>query len=179
MKIARGMFENAVNACYLEKFPDALDDFIDYCWVRKYRQLEYIKRTDPSLYSSRSDEIAAISAEFSKVKPKFTDERGRLRGSWSKVSISRRAAAVGMGDHYETFYGWASSMNHGDISGMTDQAEGNDIDVAPSHNWLDKALITGHMAALRCLGAYNDAAKLGMEAELQIAISSFQTAWKK
>jgi hypothetical protein len=179
MKIARGMFENAINVCYLQKYPAELDNFMDYYWVQKHRMLEYIQKTDAALYASRSSEAAVITGEFSRVKPKYTNKQGRLRGSWSAQSIGQRAADVGMADHYATFYNWSSSMHHGDISGMISQAEGNDVDVAPSFCWLDTALITGHMAALRCIGAYDEVAMLGMNTEIQAAMEAFQSAWDK
>ena len=131
------------------------------------------------MHASHAAEAAAITAEFCKVKHRYTNKRGRLRGSWSVKSIAQRAADVGMEQHYETFYDWASSMNHGDVSGMAAQAEGIDVDVAPSFKWLNTALITGHMSALRCIGAYDEVASLGLEADIQRAFKAFLAAWKK
>jgi len=179
MKIARGMFEAAVNVCYLQKHPGELDDFFDYYWVRKYRLAKSIERTDPATHAAHVTDVAKNMAEFNKVKHRYEDKKGKLRGSWSIKSIAKRAADVGMGDHYETFYSWASSMHHGDISGMADQAEGNDVVVAPSFEWINIALITGHMAVLRCIGAYNEVASLGMESNIQKAMDDFLAAWKK
>jgi len=178
MKIARGMFEGCVNACYLQKYPSEIDNFLDYHWIRQYRWLKYLETTNPSALTARAAEVNVIKSEFAKVESRFKDKAGRLRGSWSSKSIGARARDVGMGDHYETFYSWASSMHHVDIGALTAQADSKDVDVAPSLEWLNIALITGHMAALRCLGAFNEVASLGMDKEIQVAMDDFQTAWK-
>jgi len=44
---------------------------------------------------------------------------------------------------------------------------------------MSTALITGHMSALRCIGAYNEVASLGMDADVQSAMNAFQAAWTK
>lgn len=84
---------------------------------------------------------------------------------------------MGMFDHYCTFYSWASSMRHGDIGGLASQLDGNDADVAPSDEWTDTALITGHLSVVRTLGGFNEIAGVGMESMIQRAMDEFGSDW--
>jgi hypothetical protein len=177
MKIARGMFEAAVTISYLQNHPSELQDYLDYHWVNRRKWVEYIKRTCPEVLETRAAEVAQIMEEYAKVENKFKDKRGRHRESWCTKSIAERAKEAGMSDNYQTFYRWASSMEHVDIGGITAQVDGNDVDVAPSLAWVDIALVTGHSAAIHCLVVLNGVASLGMEAEIQKAMDEFQTAW--
>ena len=111
-----------------------------------------------------------IEKEYAAVKARFIDRNGRPQGSWSKQKIFQMAVDVGLGDHYPTFYSWASSMHHIDIGGLASQSEGNDVNVAPSLEWIDIALIAGHSAALIVLEEFNGVAALGFDEEIQSAI---------
>jgi len=86
-----------------------------------------------------------------------------------------------MGQFYPTFYAIATSMHHLDIGGLSAHSEEEtfDVDVAPSSQWLDVALIMGHNAVLNALVDYNEAAQLGMGKELEIAVKDFKKTWEK
>ena len=88
------------------------------------------------------------------------------------------AQEVGLLSHYKTFYAWASSMQHGDIGGLISQADGIDVDVAPSMNWVKEALVTGHHAAVDVLDQLNQVAGLEFDKEIQVSKDSFEGAWK-
>lgn len=177
MKVARGMFEACVNVCYLQMHPDERQDFFDFFWVRQFRQLQHLDELDPDSVVALPEQTAQIKAEFAKIESRFRMKNGRLRASWCKRDLAARAKEVEMLDHYHTFYAWASSMHHVDIGGVVSQADGNDADVAPSAEWIDTALITGHMSVLRTLGAFNEIASLGMESGMQRAMNAFVDAW--
>jgi hypothetical protein len=49
MRIARGMYEAAVNATYLKLHPDEIDDYVDYHWVIQKKLYDYMQRYDPEL----------------------------------------------------------------------------------------------------------------------------------
>jgi hypothetical protein len=182
MKVARGMFEGAVIARYLRQYPEKLDDYMDWHWIRQKRRYEYMKKYNPELLQRISPEkVEEMQRQFDAVKGRFTDRRGNLRNSWCERSLRQMAEAVGMGPLYPSFYSIASSMHHLDFGGLSAQAEEEtgDVDVAPSTRWLTQALIIGHGAVLRCLTQYNEVVHLGMDKECEGAGESFKRAWEK
>src|SRR5262249_28760641 len=120
MKVARGMFENSVIVLFLVRHPESLDDYFDYYYVKTKKQLDYLDNYDPELVKNLpAARRTEIESDYQRVKPKFTDSRGKLRGSWIKASIRDMATEVGLEEHYLTFYSWAASMHHMDIRGVT------------------------------------------------------------
>lgn len=182
MKVARGMFEGTVIARYLRQYPEKLDDYLDWHWIRQKRHYEYMRKYTPELAQRISPaKVEEMERQFDAVKGRFTDRRGKLRSSWSDRSLRQMAEAVGMGQLYPTFYSIASSMHHLEFGGLSAQAEQEtgDVDVAPSTRWLTQALIIGHGAVLRCLTLYNEVVQAGMDKECDIASESFRQAWEK
>ena len=84
LRISRGMFEISVNAAYLQRHPDEVDDFLDYHWVDQKKRLEYMEQHYPEgLKRLPANTIAEANAEYAKVLPRFAGKSGRPRGSWS------------------------------------------------------------------------------------------------
>ena len=76
-------------------------------------------------------------------------------------------------------YRWASAMQHVDVRGLSTQVDASgDIDIAPSLEWIDGALFTGHESALIVLDMLNDAASLGFEQDVKAAVDAFVDAWE-
>ena len=57
MKITRSMLETAINAAFLYKFPEYLDDYLDWGAIESYRLLNYIRTDAPHLLSDYSKEM--------------------------------------------------------------------------------------------------------------------------
>ena len=90
------------------------------------------------------------------------------------------AQELGRENHYRRFYASASGMHHIDILGVAAQSEEESfhVDLAPSMNWLDIALVTGHGAAVEMMVDYNAIAGHGMDVQLKKAKDEFEEAWK-
>lgn len=182
MRIARSMFEGAVTVGYLKLHPDQLDDYLDFHWIRQKRLYDYTAKYQPEeLHHISPDRISEMEKKYKDVAGRFTDRRGKVRGSWSKVKLRQMAEEVGKGQSYPTFYALASSMHHLDIGGLSAHSEKKtfDVDVAPSLQWLNVALIMGHNAVLSVLASYNEVAQLGMDRELETAVKDFKKTWEK
>lgn len=179
MKIARSIFEAAVTVRYLAKHPSKFQDYLDYIHIRRKKALDYIDQNVPELAKKVSPEDRKEIAEsYHRIFPQFKTKRGGVRNSWSDKPLSQMAAEVGMGEQYQTFYSWASSLHHADVSGLASQTHvSGDVDIAPSKQWIGEALLMGHQGALLVLGTLNDVAKLGMEAKMQAAIDEFSEIW--
>lgn len=82
MRVLRSMFEKAVDAAYLNNYPDEIDDFINYHLVqlKKTGFIELAKQIDPN---------------FENVVKSFQiPSSTRLRISWSKNDLVTRAQKV-------------------------------------------------------------------------------------
>jgi hypothetical protein len=181
LRISRGMFEVSVNATYLQRHPDEVDDFLDYHWVDQKKRLEYMELHSPeSLGHLSADIVAQVNAEYAKVLPRFADKRGKPRGSWCKKNIRDRADEVGLGMFYPTFYAYASGVHHGDFAGLAAQAIENrlKVDIAPSFAGIKDALMMGHQCVIVVVDSINRLANLGIDEQLNAACAAYVEVWR-
>jgi hypothetical protein len=96
MRIARGMYEIAVNAAYLAKHPTEIDDFFDYQWVQQKKRYEYLQKYDPQTASRLTQQqLSQMTTELAKVASRFQDPKTkRWRTSWCSKSVRERADDV-------------------------------------------------------------------------------------
>jgi len=182
MKIARGMFETAVTVGYLKRHPEQFQDFWDFHCIRHRRSYELMVKLAPQHAQNISeDKIAEMERNYAAVVDRFKNKDRKVRTRWSKVSFRKMTEELGMGELYSTFYNWASSMIHLDIGGILLQAERETmgVDVAPSEEWLEEALVIGHGSAVKVLTDYNEMAKLGLDEVVQLVNTGFEMAWRK
>jgi hypothetical protein len=77
VRIARGMFENSVNAAYLAKYPAEVRDYLDHHWIRQRRLLDYMRKDDPGLFQMlKQSDIEGIDTEYARVVARFTSSNG-------------------------------------------------------------------------------------------------------
>lgn len=181
VRIARGMFEMAVNVAYLAKHPDEVDDYLDFNWIRQKKLMTHLEKDDPEtlakLTQAQRDEI---DTQFANVLPRFqTKPGGKPRPSWCVKNIKERVEEVGLVGFYPTFYAYASSIHHGDIGGLSAQVSAARFrtELAPSFQAIKDALIMGHQSVLVVIDNFNDVASLGLETEIKAAADAFQKAW--
>jgi len=186
MKIARGMFETSVTLGYLSLHPELVEDYLDYHFVIQKQRCDFMKEHEPERLKRVPGELLQqIEADFVRVAARFQNRKGKLRTSWSKVSIREMAKEVGKEKLYLTFYRFASSMHHADIGGAfaqtakLDDDDILDVEIVPSDEWLSAALIIAHGAVISVLGDYNEIAKAGIEEAVEQADKTFLATWGK
>jgi hypothetical protein len=180
VRIARGMFENSVNAAYLAKYPAEVRDYLDHHWIRQRRLLDYMRKDDPGLFQMlKQSDIEGIDTEYARVVARFTSSNGEVRQDWCAKNLRQRAEAVEMGKFYPTFYAYASSIHHDDSGGLAAQISTEEFrtEIAPSFHAIRDALIMGHQSVIVVIDNFNDVAALGMAEEIRAAIEGFQKAW--
>lgn len=178
MKIARSMWETAVTADYLKRTPAEIDDYLDFYHIFRKTYIDAIPRDQlPKDYTP--EKLAEIEAEYNRVSPRFI-QKGRIRTSWSRISVYKMAEVVGRKDQYTPFYAWASGMHHVNAVGLQAQTEddGVDVDTAPSTRWILTALAVGQDAVLSVIDDYNEAAGHGMEKEIAALRDHLKKVWE-
>ena len=175
-KVARSMFEASVNAAYLAKHPECVDDYIDFHVVSKKKFYDHLLKYDPAAAAAiGSEKITAMETEYAQVVHRFK----KHKNSWTAVSIADRAQEVGSGDLYRLVYSTLSGIAHGDIVGMHAHAtaEGVDVEPGPSEQWIHESLVLGHAAVAKVFHTYNEVAALKMDTQLEAIHAGFKTAW--
>lgn len=72
MKICRTLMETVVNADYLRQWPAELDAYLNWSWVEKKKELEYVRQHLPHLLPDISPEaIGSIEKEFQATRASF------------------------------------------------------------------------------------------------------------
>jgi hypothetical protein len=182
IRVSRGMFETSVNGAYLAKNPTEVEDFVDYHWINQRKLLDYLREDDPALFQQLNQtDIDDIDREYAKVVPRFSNKKGDVRRNWCAKNLRQRAESVGMGKLYPTFYGFASSIHHGDFSGLASQISAGKFvaHVAPSLFGVKDALLMGHQSVLVIISNFNGVGKFGFDTEIQKACDFFQNAWDR
>jgi hypothetical protein len=131
MKIARSMFEGAVTSAYLRRYPDVVNDYLDYDAIRRWRLYEAMTAENPEYLRRLPQEtVDAMRTEHEQIVPRFTRSNGRICDSWRKdASLHTMAHEVDLGQFYAPFYGTASGIHHMDGSGLRAQARRDVFDV--------------------------------------------------
>lgn len=174
MKIARGMFENAVTAEYLRRTPEEMDDYVEYGRVLDYKRIKLF----PEAVSA--EKALEIENEYNRVKPRF-EKDGRVRGQWNKHSIFEMAETVERAQQYKIPYSLAASIHHGNFEGMIAHLSGDEteliIESPPSLVWVKQALVSGHVYLLQALNTLNTFFDLRFD--LEAAGNDFEKVWRK
>ena len=175
-KVARSMFEASVNAAYLVKHPECVDDYIDFHVVAKKKFYDHLLKYDAAAAKAiGAEKIAAMETEYAQVSHRFK----KHKNSWTGVSIADRAEEVGSGDLYRLVYSTLSGIAHGDIVGMQTHAtpEGVDVEPGPSEQWIHESLVLGHAAVAKVFHTYNEVAALSMNTPIEAIHAGFNAAW--
>ncbi len=177
MKISRGMFESAVMAEYLRRTPQEIDDYMEFGHVLNWKRLELF----PDAFDTKQKR--KIRKEYSRVKSRFENKKGKVRTQWNSHSIAQMAGVIGRQEQYDLPYSIAASMHHGNFEAMISHL-GNEksrlyVDQPPSMNWIPQALVSGHAYLLQALDTLNDCFQLAFDSRLKAAGEAFQKIWKK
>ena len=141
------MMEASATAEYIRLHPEHYEDFVEWYFVEKSKELEFLKMYLPLAYASLDDELVqATQEEFERVSPRF----GR-RSTWCKHNLAVRAEQTGYSESYKVLNPIASGFVHVTPYGMQRRFSGEDrlrIDVPPSISWVEQSLVSGHALTL-------------------------------
>lgn len=166
LKIARSMFEAECNVSVLRSSDEEVRNFVDFHAVRTMRAYEDLLPEDQD--SVEACEVMKIKEKYERVKAPFTKENGKVRDSWTPLSVAERAKRAGRRDKYQHFYRFASSLHHYDIEAV--EASFNydleDVETAPSLTHLHEALHAATESLQSCLEHFDEVAAIGFGSRL-------------
>jgi hypothetical protein len=103
MKIVRGVVESAINAEYLRQFPDQVEKYMEWQWVKLHKLYVYMRETSPdSLKEIPPEKIASNEAEYQRVNDLYQykmanpdgSERTVRQETWCRDNLFQRAEKV-------------------------------------------------------------------------------------
>ena len=183
LKIARSMFEAAVTIAYLRRHPAEFDDYLGFHFLVQMRRHRYMEKYSPQFLSKVTAEaIATTNSGYEKVRSRYTNKKGRVRGRWSKKNFGAICAELGLQECYLTFYESASHIIHADISGVMAQADPEpgvlDVDIAPSEANVEMALRSAHCYFVLAAREYVAMARPDKQQLAEQLDRDFVAAWK-
>jgi hypothetical protein len=132
MKIARSIFEMQVTFRYLLRYPQELQNFIDFDAVLQHKRLKVYQSEFPEVYATFSAEsIQKTLGTYERVKKRFSSSAGKVRQTWSNRSLKEMARLTDLEQMYMLFYPHASSMHHVSPMGLALLIDGLTLEVRP------------------------------------------------
>ncbi len=190
IKILRSGYELTVTCGYLSRHPELVETFLEFHHVSVRKGLNHFRGigVDPNTFLP-AERIAAIEAEFARVRPQFTDvvceecgEEGekRVRPSWSKLDMASMTREIGIGNAYPMMYFWPTMLIHATtfrlLSRFTETAEGVEFQSGPQPREADAALAGGVLMLAMIVDVQDRHFGLGLGPELEALLTEYTGA---
>jgi hypothetical protein len=187
MKVTRTLLETSINTEYLRQIPSEFDDYKEWFWIEKYKELAHMRENLPEILKNYPPERAQeVERNRNRVLPRFEKTRRdgtkELRGSWCSKNLADRANITGHQHVYQQANRDASGFIHGTMSALLRHDNDEDINrigVPPSIDWTRQALTTSHVCMIKVV----ETASLALNAPCSPTVielfKDFNYAWEK
>lgn len=177
LKLARTMFETAVNIHVLDGHPETLQDYLDFEWIKKKKHNDYMMKFAPAQARAVDQgTLDEIDAKYARVSPRFTGRDGKVRSRWHRSDHKEVARSVGGEIIYGGLYPFVSSLTHMDILGLRIASFPSGIEDVPSVSNLMLGLHIATLSYAMALIAANEILKGGAEEGIRIAFERFKAS---
>jgi hypothetical protein len=187
MKITRSMLEIAINAEFLHKFPEYVDDYLDWGAVESHRLMHYVRTDAPYLLSDYSKKMQdEIDEDFQHVKHRFETvvpgKKPRVRPGWCSKGLDARASKTGFQEEYKLIYPIGNKLLHGTIGSMSMHG-GHSADrfsrigVPPSLEYCKLALVGGHTCGMKIIATVSKVMGKNPSPKFDVLTKDYAFAW--
>jgi len=129
------------------------------------------------------NDIAEIDKQFNACKARFQNTQGKLRGSWSSVSLAERATNVGLEEMYRTLYVIGSQLTHVTVGALKMHfnvvEDEHRIAVPPTLAWSAQAFNSGHFCLLHMLHTFCQVFNVTSEPPVEDLEKEYKEVWAK
>lgn len=176
LKLARTMFETAVNIHYLHSHPDSIQDYEDFLWIKRKKHHDYVMKFAPAQAQPMGDEsLSELASEYARVQQRFTGPKGKVRNRWQGPDYREIARSVGGEIIYDGVYPSLSSLMHMDILGLTiAKAPSGDVEPVPSDVNLELGLQIAVWSYAMALSAADEVLTGNSRDRIQSAFNRFR-----
>jgi len=195
LQIIRGLFERQTTAAYLMKYPEHLDDFLDFHFVQMRRGLNHARKMyrDDDEFTKlvpkeRQDEI---EWDYQNVIARFTEDvckkcnTTKPMGSWSKYNTPElaRRAERGLAELYYVHYFQPTMFSHSSVYSLLARLREDDdgqaiFDHEGQRKHVAEALVAAHLLLIHVLDMHNDYFKLGLDKEVRAVYEDYKQSWR-
>lgn len=179
VRLARSMFEAAVTLHHLDSDRNEVDDYLDFRWVMQHKFHEHLQEHAPTqIEHIDAATLAQSQREFSRVRSRFTDSKGRVRNQWNRKSLRAMAEGIGAAPMYGGIYPLASSLIHSDIQGLALGEGPSDkrTECAPESSLVIVGTDISTMSYAMTLTAANTICEAAFEDSISAAFNKFTSA---
>jgi hypothetical protein len=192
MKVLRGMYERAVTAAYIARFPDEAKRFWSYGNIAHRKVLSHAKE----LYGLPLLESVLGAAHIKEVEENYQRTRDDFKEvlckpcnltkdmmSWSRLSLPAMAEKAGYGlEHcYYNGYSMPTQQTHSTVLAVTSRVklspEGRFFDNSAQEAFAAQSIATAHVVMLRMLRVENEYFTIGMDAEISEREAECKAVW--
>jgi uncharacterized protein (DUF4415 family) len=192
LKVLRGMYERAVAAAYISRFPDEAKRFWKYGAIALRKVLNHAKVLYGLPYLESvlgADHMKEVEREYQKVHDDFKEtlcKRCNLTRdmiSWSKLGVPDMAKKAGYGLEHCYYNGYAipTQQQHSTVLAVTSrlklQADGRFFDNSLQKVYAALAVRTAHLVVLKMLRVENVYFALGLDSEIRQREAECKAAW--
>jgi hypothetical protein len=192
LEILRGLYERAVTAAYLAKYPKEVDSFLDYHQVQMGKLLIHTAELFDVRKLFSKEKLTEIRERYDQAKQHFQEPlcnkcgTTRTQFSWSKLDVGAMAkkADEHLAKLYLECYFLPTLQIHATFHALSAQARqseagGLTYDDNAQREAVDGAFRGAHLTMLFTLGTQNRYFKLGLDEELRGRRGDFAEAWGK
>ena len=176
LKIARTMFETAVNIHYIDSSPESIQDYLDFQWIEKKRHYGFLAEFAPAQAQQiDSSSVRELISESARVAPRFTGPKGKVRPRWRKLNLRDIARKVGGEFVFSGLYSNLSSLIHMDALGLTmAKSRAGVVEAVPSNSNLVLGLQAAVLSYAMALLAADHALRTNREDRIQSGFEKFK-----
>jgi hypothetical protein len=186
MKLVRTLLETSINTEYLRLCPSEFDDYKEWFWIEKYKELVYIRTNVPDIFKLYPAERAKeVEENRNRVLPRFQmtkwDGSKEVRNSWCSKNLGERAKITGHQDVYQRINRDASGFIHSTMSALMRyhdvEKDMDRIDVPPNVDWTAGALSTAHICLIQVVETASRALNAPCNPTVEELTKDFHYAW--
>ena len=187
LKVLRGMYECAVTAAYISKFPREAKQFWKFGVIAHRRLLDHAK----NLYGMEYLQSVLGAKHFEQVEQEYQNvggdfhkgKSGRMMASWSKYDLLTIAKKAGYGLEHCYYNGYAipTQQTHSTVLAVTSrlkqQPDGIFSDDSVQKFYAGLAIMTAHVVMLKMLRVENSYFALALDSEISQREAECKAAW--
>lgn len=191
LKVLRSMYERAVTAAYISRFPDEAKQFWKYGPIAHHKVLHHAKQLYGQAYLESvlgADHFTEAEEEYQKVRPDFEQARcdkckKKAMISWSEYDLATMAKKAGYGLEHCYYNGYAipTQQAHSTVLAVTSrlkqQPDGLFSDNSMQKFYAGLAIMTAHVVMLKMLRVENSYFTLGLDSEISQREAECKAAW--
>ncbi len=187
-KILRGMYERAVTAAYLAKYPEEVDAFLRYHKIHMGKMLKHVDPSDLKEVFSE-EKVSAIESEYEEARKDFQEPvckkcgTTRTLSSWSRLdtlSMAKKADKK-LARQYLYCYFLPTLQIHSTMQALFEQMKYSGatltFDPDAQRHAVEVAMEAAHLLILEVMDAQNIYFNLGLAEDIAKRRGEWVEAW--